>query len=316
MILGPLGDVINTSGLFKQLKKSYPDSQLSIITLKSGIEASKGIPEIDYRYAFVKEKGFLGFFKLLKFGLSFVGKFDTLIVLDNNFRSAFLGFMTLTPKRIGRRGELRELLLTNTISYKAEEKNLEIPVSEHYARCLIPLGIYETGLKTCFSYYEDDKKTAENMFLEYGLNEKIVIGFCPTCYDESKRMKIEDAANFIEEVKLRKNYEVIIVGGKDTIPYIEGLKEKCSAEFIDFTGKTSFLESAAIIDKCSGFVSIDTSPMHIALALDVPTVAIFFTNIYKKWGPSDLNKHRLILNLESKDTDTDTIIKNIDEILV
>lgn len=316
MILGPLGDVINTSCVFSQLKKHYPKAELSIIGSPAGSAAIKGIPEIAniYKYEKKKDKKFSSFFHLFRFAFSLRKKFDLMIVLDNTLRAGLISFLSGTPKRVGREGDLKRILLTDTIPYLKEEKEMQIPVTEHYSRCLKPLGIYEENVEPHFVYTNEDKQNVEKLFEEYNINNKKLLGFCPITYAESKSLSIEQAAEVIDLIKEATEYEVIIVGGNDTTDYANALERKCKTSFVNLTGKTSFTESACIIDKCSKFVSIDTSQMHLAFALKTPTVSLFFTNIFKKWGPRNFDINRLILNMDSKEISPDFILKNLNEI--
>lgn len=314
MILGPLGDVVNTSGVFRQLKKHYPDSILSIISSKSGVIASRGIPEIDEAYEYTRVKGFDGFKASFDFAKSVRNKFDLLIILDNSFRSAFLGFLIGTKKRIGRRCDGRTFLLTDTIPYLKEEKNLEIPVTEHYARCLIPLGVYEENIDTHYTYSKEDEDSVLKLISENNLEGKKILGFSPICHKADKSMRIEDVEGLIKLIKSNTDYEIAFLGGDDVTKLIAPLKKVCAGMFVDLTGKTTFTQAACLIDKCSKFVSVDTSLMHLAFAVKTPVVSVFFTNIFKKWGPRDLDFNRLILNMETSDISPKEVFEKLNEL--
>ncbi len=148
-ILGPLGDVINSTPVFRQLHKSYPNAHIDIITIPQGAASTTGIPEITGKYIYKREKGLIGLINMYKFAQT-VQKPDIYILLDNSFRSALLSYLIHSPIRIGRKGQLKEFLLTHTIDYLKEEANEQIPVYEHYYRCLKPLGIYNSNNKTSF----------------------------------------------------------------------------------------------------------------------------------------------------------------------
>lgn len=308
MISGPLGDVINTSGIFRHLRGLYPDANISIITINRGLAAVDGIAEIDNVYYYDKRKPLLD---IIKFGLSLRGKFDTVIVLDNQLRGALLSFLTGAKVRVGRGEQFRELFLTDLIPHLDEEKKLKVHVTEHYARCLKPLGIYKEGLETYFSFKEEDEKNVSELLKKEGLENKKLIGICPACHSAEKSLLVPTAAAIISRINNEKKYKVVIIGGNDIRDFVNELREFSNLEYYDFAGKTKFLETAALIDKCEKFISVDTCCMHLALARKVPTTAIFFSKLFTKWGPKDLKRNNCIVSLDTKNIDIEKVMESV-----
>ena len=52
---------------------------------------------------------------------------------------------------------------------------------------------------------------------------------------------------------------------------------------------------AALVERCDLFISCDTGPMHLAVALDVSTVAIFLVDNYRRYGPLG-RMHRIVFD--------------------
>ncbi|MBO7672268.1 glycosyltransferase family 9 protein [bacterium] len=302
MILGPLGDVINTSPVFKILREAYPSADLSIITIDRGAPAVKGIPQINNVYVLDRSKvGFRKNIDAFKFAWQLRGKFDTVVVLDNSLRSAICAFLTLAKHRVGRGLQMRELFLTDIVPYLKEEKFCRIHVSEHYARCLKPLNLYRENVDTFFEYTKEDDENVKKLLEECGLSGKKIVGFCPACRLERKNLRIEDSAEIIKRLNSCDKYKVIIVGGSDIKEYVNTLCEFKDIEFIDFSGKTAFTQTAALIDKCEKFISVDTACMHIAFARKTPTMAVFFNELAVKWGPKNLKINNSYTNLNNKE---------------
>ncbi|MFO7767725.1 MAG: glycosyltransferase family 9 protein [bacterium] len=50
---------------------------------------------------------------------------------------------------------------------------------------------------------------------------------------------------------------------------------------------------AAAVERCHVFLAPDTGPMHMAVALEVPTVAVFLEDTWKRYGPRG-SEHRIV----------------------
>ncbi len=68
---------------------------------------------------------------------------------------------------------------------------------------------------------------------------------------------------------------VVIVGGDDDTPLAEAIRAETFGNAIDATGKLSLLASAALIARSAVLVTNDSAPLHLASAMDTPTVALF-----------------------------------------
>jgi ADP-heptose:LPS heptosyltransferase/O-antigen/teichoic acid export membrane protein len=78
---------------------------------------------------------------------------------------------------------------------------------------------------------------------------------------------------------------VFLTGGSDETPTSALVAEGCPAGCVDVTGRLTLSETAALMAQCDVFITSDTGPMHMAFALDVPTVAIFGPTDPRRVGP-------------------------------
>jgi heptosyltransferase-3 len=60
---------------------------------------------------------------------------------------------------------------------------------------------------------------------------------------------------------------------------------RAAAPAIDLVGRTSLAELAAVLERATLFLGVDSAPMHMAAALGVPVVALFGPSGEKSWGP-------------------------------
>lgn len=125
------------------------------------------------------------------------------------------------------------------------------------------------------------KKTADQFLKERVATSMPLLGFS-VGVSKGMEWKIWDmkkmallAARLCDEKKLT----LVFFGGSDDQPLLEEFKKHFTRPFIDLVNKTSILEMAALIARCQMFLSNDSGPSKVAMALRVPTVTI--------WGPSD-----------------------------
>lgn len=79
------------------------------------------------------------------------------------------------------------------------------------------------------------------------------------------------------------NLDVLVLGGDDDVEW--GAKLKGLPGVVDLTGKTSILQTAAIVKHSVGIISTDTGVMHIADALMKPGIALMGPTLVSKNGP-------------------------------
>jgi len=316
--LGYIGDVINSSPVCIELKKKYPDSKIIYITLKPSYETAKYLPNVDEVLVYDRRGDHKGFKKLVKLAFSIRKnhKIDLAILLTDSFRCAFFAFLLGAKKRLGRVCQNRSIFLTNTIPFLKEEYDMKIHISEHYMRLLKPLGLYKSDYKFSFNFSEKDNVYINEILNESDCSNKKLIGFCPCARLEGKNWWPKDAAEFIKIINKTTDYKVAIVGDDSdiTAKFVQDIRNFGQNNFIDITGKTTIAQLGAIIAKCDKFVSVDTGSMHLAFALNIPTVALFYYDCVTKWGPKDKDKNRIILNPDRHGIKAQEVIEKLNEL--
>ena len=114
--------------------------------------------------------------------------------------------------------------------------------------------------------------------LHINVGQKNSIGFnkfvC-LCIGTSIPQKQWDVSNYIYVGKKLEEfgYKIILLGGKKEEDEVRNLDIPVS--FVNYLGKTTLKESAEILKEASLVIGGDTGVLHIAAALEVPTLCLF-----------------------------------------
>ncbi|MEO8102763.1 MAG: putative lipopolysaccharide heptosyltransferase III [Betaproteobacteria bacterium] len=82
---------------------------------------------------------------------------------------------------------------------------------------------------------------------------------------------------------------------------IAAIKKQLKAPVVDLTGSLSLKELAALTSRARAFVGVDSAPMHMAAAMQTPTVALFGPSGEAQWGPWEV-RHRIVASVDPRHT--------------
>lgn len=279
-----LGDLILTTPLIREIKSLYPNAQIDLLAIPQTAGILKGNPHLRQVFTFNKrdKKRKSSEFKKLAQTLK-EKRYDLAMVPHSSFTTARLLKKIQIPFSIGydrtplapwffnviikkRKGllEIEKLLDLCRPLYLQQGKKSALSEKFFSARSL------QTEL---YPSPEDDKRAQE--FLA-GLDKNSLIAVAPGSVWETKKWPL---AYFKELVSLllKNDFGVVLIGGPDDQELGDEIMSQVEKKgrLVNTIGKTSLMESAALIANCSLIVSNDSAPLHIGNATQVPVVAIF-----------------------------------------
>jgi len=74
---------------------------------------------------------------------------------------------------------------------------------------------------------------------------------------------------------LAGRFRVAIVGGEAERDAARTIRSEAAVEILDATGRLSLLGSAELIGRAAALVTNDSAPLHLASAMNTPTIAVF-----------------------------------------
>ncbi len=90
-----------------------------------------------------------------------------------------------------------------------------------------------------------------------------------------KRWPLENWSRIIKALRAEFNIECIITGNRQEIELASELKHQLGSDVTNLAGQLSLPELARLLRSASLFMSGDTGPYHLAVAVGCPTVTLF-----------------------------------------
>jgi lipopolysaccharide heptosyltransferase II len=101
----------------------------------------------------------------------------------------------------------------------------------------------------------------------------------------TKRWPPEHFARLLRQAQAHFGGTVALVGGRDEIALARATAEGLSGPVVDFTGRTSLPQLAALLRLADVMIANDTGPLHLAAALGRPVVAPYTCTSIRRTGP-------------------------------
>jgi heptosyltransferase-2 len=279
-----LGDIVLTSPLISSLKKLFPEYQIDFLVREQYSELVRFNPNITKIITFDVEEGLSGLWKLRK--KIFSEKYDIILDIHNNIRSKFIRYGYGIPifsksriLKINKNQFIRFLLVHFKINLYPKPSHKIRKVWQKYVLTAQPLGINYAGNKIALFFTLVEESFAENYLKKHKIKEKFIV-VAPGAKHLTKRWPPDFFAKLIKKLNLEFDLRFLLVGGsEDEKIEKEIMNDIDSDKVVSIIGKTSILQTAALIKRASCFIGNDSGLVHVASAFGVPTIAIFGSTV-------------------------------------
>ncbi|MBI5778133.1 MAG: glycosyltransferase family 9 protein [Planctomycetes bacterium] len=300
--LGGIGDVTVITPALKALRKLYPQSKISLMTNHYSAEVVRGAPYADELITFTDLFSTQSVFEFLKPGILYqlyclvtlmLGRrFDVFISLHNlvkwpNVVKPFiLSILSQAPVRAGFNTHSRGFFL-NVKTPDDSNKHLMF-------RCLDVIKQLASRGKITYTLQPPspevwlDDKDREFAADFSGRNPTgLLVGIHPggntrtyatQCWPAERFARVADA--IADKYKAR----ILLTGSKADRHILDKITSQLKIPPLRLPEDISVKQLAAIIGRCNLFISNDTGPMHLAVAMKVPTIGIFGGGDFSIYG--------------------------------
>lgn len=264
-----LGDAVMSLPTLQSLRAMRPHAHVSLLTRSSLADLYDGHPSLDEVIPYPSDQHRLKALAQLARDLH-RRNFDTALVLPRSFSSALLMFSSRIPRRIGYRGDGRTRLLTDALP--REERLLKKHRVHYFHHLLTAIGQPPPPQHPHITVSDRWQTWA----LETIPGNGLLIGMNPgATYGEAKQWYPDRFSAVGRHLAVEFNARILILGGPSEAELGRQVADKMGRSATNFAGRTSIPQLAALIQRCSLFITNDTGPMHLADALGIPIVAIF-----------------------------------------
>lgn len=270
-----IGDAVMTLPAIASIRRTFPSAEVQVLAKPWVAEVYKLSPDIDKIFLFREpgeHEGVAGKFRLASDLRR--ERFDLAIYLQNAIEAAILGWLARIPLRAGYDSDCRGFLLTHPVRRTKEIK--KVYQVDYYLNMVRSLGCEPASREVMLSAARIQDR-AERCLEERGIfGIPVLIGLAPgAMYGPAKRWFPERFGAVAKKLAGIFNSRSIIFGSKGDMEVARIVQETIGETAINIAGQTDLAEAIALISRCSIFITNDSGLMHVAGALNVPTLAIY-----------------------------------------
>jgi len=284
-----IGDTLLATPIFRAARAQWPDAHIALLTGKNARVLLQNNPYLDEIWEFdpyKSDKGWKAYLQLVQ--RIRTGKFDLCLALNRSFHSALTSRLGGIQTRAGFRSEGRGPLLNCQVDYDREKS--EIACYFDVLRAVAPDAPINPALELWISA-DETMQAQEHLREAWGerVPRERLVGIQPGASQPRKRWSASGFAEIADSL-IRENPDLrlALIGGPDEQDAAKEMLAHCDprtqARIVSFAGACDLRGSLALVSQLGLFLGNDTAIMHSAVALGVPTVALFGPTNPRKWG--------------------------------
>jgi heptosyltransferase-2 len=280
IMMGGIGNMIFLTPALKAVRKALPSSTFSfLLGPYSAEKAVEGSNLIDQKIIIEPKKftGLSGNIRLIRklrqenFNLSITSTGTN--PLKSGLLCALAGIKYRLGENINRKGFFYNLRVPFDKNQHEVESNIHL---------IQRLGIEVEDRGLFIQRSKEDQNYAQKYFAQNNLEGKLVVGVHPGSGIHQagfKRWAKERFSHLADRLISDWDASVILFGGAEETKLAEDISGMMRSQPLIMTGQTTLSQTAALIEKCSLFISNDSGLLHVASAVNAPVIGLF--------GPTD-----------------------------
>lgn len=291
-----IGDLMLVTPALRTLRANYPKAHIALLTDKPLADLVRCNANIDECILIDKHGRDKGILALIRFIRQIRKRhFDLVINYHRNERASAIASFSGGKKIVGYAQPffhrffdhwMPNLAMADTPKDKVMHQTLcHLKVLQEAAGCT---KLDDRGLEMWLPP-EEEKKASDLWQKEFAEDDRVIAFNIGASWMTKRWIDAyfaECADHFIQE-----GYHIAFLGGPTDVAIvkacIEKMKEKDSPKVHVFTGKVSLTVLAGLLRRCCLFLTTDSGPMHVGVAMNVPIVTMFGASPVPTFYPYD-----------------------------
>ena len=279
-----IGDIVLSTIVLDNLSSYFPAAEIHYLVEEFAKQSVENNPLVKKIHIMQKtEFAYLVARRIRK------EKYDLIIDLWSNPRSAQISFLSSAKYRLGYSYRGRRY----AYNIKADAGRGDVHSAEHNLELLKAIDVPITSKNIHYHINKNSQEKADGFIIESKLINRTIIGIIPSGGWESKRCDAEKWIEICRELVNQFDVSLLLLWGPGDEGDVKKIKSELKDEIV-VTPETDVDEMAALINNCDLIIANDSGPMHIAAALDIPTLGLFGPTDPEKHGPYNTNSDYII----------------------
>jgi heptosyltransferase I len=280
VMMSAVGDAVHVLPLVTAIKRHDPAARITWVLQPGPASLITGHPDVDEVVVFRRSRGWRAFLDLRR---ELGGReFDIVLNLQVYFKASVVTLLAPAKVRLGfDRARARDLNWLAT--------NAKIParapghVQDQYFEFLDYLGVPNEPIEWKLGPWESERGRQREFFEQF---DRPVVSLVIATSDPRKDWITERWAELHDALIDRYGLQPVLVGGRSDreLEAEARVREICRHPIVSTLG-VPLRELVGILDGSALVISLDTGPLHMAVALNTPVITLVSFRNPKRTGP-------------------------------
>jgi heptosyltransferase II len=291
-----LGDMVLSTPVLRAIKKGFPLARLTVLASQSNAPLLRYDPYVDEVVIWAQRRKRVAPIQFLRQAHR-LAKEGYDVVIDplpgNDLSTALIAYISGALLRIGFPGYGREVFFSRLAGF-ADGRHMVDLILET-ARLL---GVPPDRRLPHIHLLPTEGERADRWLRQQYLGTRPLIGIHPGGYYPSQRWPAEYFARLAVVLKRDGVSDIVLLGGADDRELVHMIFDRAGEHLVLFQND-NLRESVALVSRLDLLVCNNSGPLHVAAALNVPTLSFMGPTEKHRWMP--LGRNHKVLRREDLD---------------